>query len=344
MDDTTAMLDLLVQRYAFAEVAALVDSHAARHDDLHVANIQQLCAFGMRLLDLDAEDFGAADAARDANTANAVAERMRDGAVPAGLVLRSLRSRMPQSATESDRGALRTLAPAFGLLLEVVAVRWLRRETPALVAALHIASEYLPLLAWASTLGHAADPIRMPTSVGGDGSRWGDQDDRSCPHTWPQKSAAARSLRVADQPDSGWRAYLDKQHSIVSEAFGMCAADCPKPCTVITRHAPAQRASLATRCHLASEFTGSAVIRLRHSAPVGHGFGVPSPAEVTDAWSRTRATLGARAPALLADDTYPLPGLPALFSVLADQEIRPDTIIADTVAALRGALRQGGAV
>ena len=57
---------------------------------------------------------------------------------------------MPQSAKERTRGALLTLRPAYSLLLEVIEARWLRREMAALVAAVHIAAEYLPLLASAS--------------------------------------------------------------------------------------------------------------------------------------------------------------------------------------------------
>jgi hypothetical protein len=52
---------------------------------------------------------------------------------------------MPQSARERARGSMATLLPMYRLLLEVIAVRWPRRETAALLAAVHISSEYLPL-------------------------------------------------------------------------------------------------------------------------------------------------------------------------------------------------------
>ena len=49
--------------------------------------------------------------------------------------------------------------------------------------------------------------------------------------------------------------------------------------------------ALTERCRLAHEFAEGALVRLRHAAPVGHGFGVPSPEEVSDAWDRTRTSL-----------------------------------------------------
>jgi len=326
------------RRYAFAEIAALLEAGLIERDVLDVAAAQQLCAFGQRLLDLDAEDFGQRDAAHDANTDHHIADMVTGEAVPDGLVARSRAARMPQSPHEANRGALGTLRPAFGLMLEAIGIRWLRSDTSALVAAVHTTSEYLPFLMWESTLGHAADPDHMPESVGGAGSRWGEFNDPECPQTKQQKSAAERSLRVAAEPDPGWRAYLDRQHSVVAEALTTCATHCRTPCTVVTRHNAAEQHRLAVAGRLADEFTGSAIVRLRHSSPVGHAFGVPSAREVTEAWDHTRATLGAREPAMLVDDGFCLAGLPSLFGAVAGVPIRPTTIIADTMAALRGTL------
>src|SRR5207247_5236036 len=118
VETASEVLVALAGRYAFGEVAALVGAGA----DLRIG---QLCAFGQRLLDLDAEDF--------------------DGGagVPRPLVARARASRMPQTPDERPRGALDSLRPAYRLLLEVIAVRWARREMAALVAAVHISSEYL---------------------------------------------------------------------------------------------------------------------------------------------------------------------------------------------------------
>ena len=61
METALDALVALAQRYSFADVAALV-AHGAGGERLtirDVAQLQQLCAFGQRLIDLDAEDFGA---------------------------------------------------------------------------------------------------------------------------------------------------------------------------------------------------------------------------------------------------------------------------------------------
>jgi hypothetical protein len=339
-DRTLAMLDVLAGRYAFAEVSALVAAGFCDHcrTPLQLADLQQLCAFGQRLIDLDAEDVGEADAATDANVDHSVADRVTGDAVPADLVSRSNVARMPRSSSETGRGALSTLRPAFSLLLEAIAVRWRRRETSALVAALHIVSEYLPVLVWEPVLGHAADPARMPASVGGDGSLWGLMDSHDCPHSRPQKSAAGRALRVSSEPDIGWQSYLDRQHSIVAEALRVCGSECRYRCTVLTRHTDAEQKMLAAGCRTAGDFTGSTLIQLRHSAPVGHGFGVPSRREVLTTWMHTRDVLGRLQPAVLVEDGYPLPGLPSLVSALAGVPIAPDTLILETMTELRAAL------
>jgi len=299
------ILVALTERYAFGEVAALVPA------------VEPLCAFGQGLLDLDAEDFGA----------------VTGGPVPAGLVARAAACRMPQEPRERERGALGSLLPVYRLLLEVIAARWRRRETSALVAAIHITSEYLPLLAWESTLGHAGDPLRLPADVAGPDSAWGDFDSRECPHNGPERSAAHAAVRVAAGPGVAWRGYLDRQHSAVAHAFAVCAGECRHPCTVLTRH-PADVAELRRRCRTALAYESAPIVKLRHAAPVGHGFGVPSPAEVLAAWERSRHQLARLEPGVLAEDGYPLPGLPSLFSGVAGKLVTPDTLVADTAAAL----------
>ena len=329
METAREVLVALARRHAFGEVAALAT--AGLLPSAVAPAVAALCAFGQRVLELDAEDFGMPEPA---------------GEVPADLLKRARASRMPQTPREQPRGALRTLRPAYALLLEVIEIRWRRREMSALVAAVHIAGEYLPLLAWEPVIGHAADPARLATAVGGAGSRFGAQFapgvPRSCDHTRPQQSAAERALRVAGEPPEGWRAYLDRQHSHVAGALGVCAADCRTPCSVITGLDDDVRRDLAARCRLATEFAGGALMRLRHAAPVGHGFGVPSADEVLAAWARTQGSLrhqerGRTALARAATDPYPLPGLPALFSEIATAPIAPDTLLAEVanrVAAL----------
>lgn len=328
METAHEVLTTLAGRYAFGDLAALCAAGVADLPPETAAEVRLLCSFGQRLIDLDAEDFG-------------VPERTGDPAVdvhevPGHLLSRARASRMPQSAKERTRGALRTLRPAYALLLEVIEARWRRREMAALVAVVHIAAEYLPLLAWEPVLGHAGDPALLPAAVAGPGSRFGVPPRpgrrRECDLTRPEQSAAERALRVAGEPGPGWRAYLDRQHSTLASALGKCAASCRTPCHVVTRLPGDVLAALTQRCRLAAEFADGALVRLRHAAPVGHGFGVPSPEEVEEAWARTRTSLGNQPlgrgvvePAM----TYPLPGLPELFSAAAGRPIAPDTLLRD---------------
>lgn len=324
------VLVALAERYSFADVAALVaDGAAGELSPAQTARLQQLCAFGQRLLDLDAEDFDEVDA---------VPGRHGGDHVPADLRRQALACRMPQSPGEHERGALRSLRPAYNLLMEVIAARWRRRETSTLVATVHIASEYAPLLVWEQVLGHAGDPVLLPRAVGGEDSVWGDFAARDCPHTKAEKSAAQRALKVAHEPPSGWRAYLDRQHSNTSHALGVCAAACPRPCSVMRRRSEAEARLLDAGCRVAGVLTDSAVIKLRHAAPVGHGFGVPSRAEVLEAWERGRPSLAKHAPAVADDDGFPLPGFPAMVSALAGVPMRPSTLLAETAAEVTRAL------
>ncbi len=340
METAREVLTTLARRYAFADLAALCEAGAAGLPPHVAAEVRLLCSFGQRLIDLDAEDFGMPE-----RTGDPAVDVFR---VPEGLLAHARASRMPQSAKERSRGALRTLRPAYGLLLEVIAARWMRREMAALVAAVHIASEYLPLLAWEPVLGHAGDPALLPESVSGPGSRFGVSGGgvrpRDCSLTRPQQSAAERALRVAREPGPGWRSYLDRQHSTVASALCTCAVSCRTPCDVITRLDPDVMGALTERCRLAHEFAEGALVRLRHAAPVGHGFGVPNPEEVSDAWERTRTSLGRMplgrraAGADVAD--YPLPGLPEAFSAAAGHEIVPDSILSDVAGRLVGILER----
>lgn len=328
METAREVLTTLTRRYAFGDLAALCEAGAAGLPPHVVAEVRLLCSFGQRLIDLDAEDFGVPERTGDPDVD---AHR-----VPESLLGRARASRMPQSAKERSRGALHTLRPAYGLFLEVIRVRWLRREMAAVVAVAHIASEYLPLLAWEPVLGHAGDPLRLPAAMSGQGSRFGVTGGatrpRDCSLTRPQQSAAERALRVAREPGPGWRNYLDRQHSTLASALCTCAVACRTPCDVVTRLDADVLDGLSDRCRVAQEFAAGALVRLRHAAPVGHGFGVPNPEEVSDAWKRTRTSLS-RLPLTrhvageVAD--YPLPGLPEVFSATAGHEIAPDTLVSD---------------
>ncbi|WP_327590068.1 hypothetical protein OHA25_25795 [Nonomuraea sp. NBC_00507] len=302
MDTTRDLLIALARRYAFADLGALAPA----------AEISEVCEFGQRLLSLDAEDF-------------AVEAKV----VPAELRRRARACHMPQTPREQPRGALESLRPAYGLLLEVIAVRWHRRELSPMIAAVHIASEYLPLLAFEPQLGHAGDPARWPEGLSATGSRFGVIGDRECDHTKSEQSATNRTLRVSTEPNEGWRAYFDRQHSQVAGALAVCVAACRNPCTAMDWIAPEPYADLQLRARTALSFADTPLVRLRHAAPVGHGFGVPSPEEVLDAWDRSRTALDKNpiGGAAMKDDGFPLPGLPSLFSSIAAAEIQPATLL-----------------
>ncbi|HZM82097.1 MAG TPA: hypothetical protein VFC19_40775 [Candidatus Limnocylindrales bacterium] len=336
METALDAVRVLARRYSFAEVAALLAAgmDGASLDTRTIAQLEQLCAFGQRLMELDAEDFGAADATVSSNVEHEVAARFADATVPPALRKRALECRMPQAPRETPRGALSSLHPTFRLLLEVIDVRFRRGETMGVVAAAHIACEYAPLLVWERVLGHAGDPALMADAVGGKKSSWGHFEDRGCPHTKAEKSAAKRVLHVSQENVVGWRAYLDRQHSVMSHALATCAASCPRPCTVYTRLSPREAETVTIGSRIALSFNGSAIIRLRHSAPVGHGFGVPSRAEVLEAWERTRESMARLAPSVAADDGFVLPGFNNLVSTLAGVRLEQSTLIADTATAI----------
>ena len=307
MQTTRDLLIALARRHAFVDLGPLAPS----------AEIAEVCEFGHLLLALDAEDF-------------AVESRT----VPASLRRRARDCHMPQTPKEQPRGALESLRPAFELLLEVIATRWHRRELSPMIAAVHIAAEYLPLLAYEPHLGHAGDPARWPAELRAEGSRFGVMGDRECDHTKSEQSAVNRTLRVAGEPAEGWRGYFDRQHSQVAGALAVCVATCRNPCTAMDWIDPEPRADLRVRARTALAFADTPLVRLRHAAPVGHGFGVPSPEEVLDAWARSRTALDKNrvGSAALVDDGFPLPGLPSLFSAVAAVPLAPSTLLHDVAS------------
>ena len=345
VDTARDILALLIRRYSFREVAALLGSGILA--DLvppHNAGVaQQLCAYGQRMFDLDNEALANPAAATGANLDTTL---VNDGTteVPRHLVQRGKACRLPQWPGEQPRAALQSLVPAYQLLLEIIAARWRRRETAALLATAHIVSQYAYLLAWQPVLGHAGDPpaLAHDATITGPDSRFGAPDKTDCAHIRPERAAASRALRVWRSDPKGWRGYLDRQHSTLARAFGVCAARCATPCTVVTSRTGDERERLAAACEAVFALADSMLIRLRHSAPVGHGFGVPSRDEVGDAWQHSRAVIsrhGTVAGLVLVEDGYPLPGLPTLLSGVAGATLTADTLLADTAAEITAQLR-----
>ncbi|HEX6443830.1 MAG TPA: hypothetical protein VF053_01990, partial [Streptosporangiales bacterium] len=235
------------------------------------------------------------------------------------------------------RGALESLLPAYRLMLEVVAIRWMRGDMSRALSALHILNEYLPLLVWQPVLGHAADPARLGGYVRRPGSLWA-SDDRACEHGPVERRAARIAATVASRPVAEWLSYLDRHHSHVADALAACAGFCAADCTVRTQLPSGVREDLRLRMRVARRLGGSPLVVLRHAAPVGHGFGVPDAREVVDAWEQTRARLtdpslpdaeAGLGRTVRTDDGYVLPGLPSFLSAVSGLDVRPDTLVQD---------------
>jgi len=100
------------------------------------------------------------------------------------------------------------------------------------------------------------------------------------------------------------------------------------------------RRDLDARVRLALLYVDSPIVALRHHAPVGHFFGVPSVAEISDAWIKTWERVSApwadgSNPLLVSthpDRSAPgeaLPGMSALVSAVAGQPIGPGRLVRD---------------
>ncbi len=299
-----------------------------------LARARDLAMAARRVLDLDGEDF--AEIARGFQTA--WAGRLASSGFPAE----------PRAA---ERGALGTLVPLYELMLEVLDVRAIRREPLQVVVTAHLIGEYLPQLAWESTLGHAGDPLRLADVVGG--SRWG-TDDPACPHTSALRSTAKRALNACRGDVEGYTAYLDRFHSRQGDALAVCAVNgatvgpgerpdigdwCPNPCAFVTEPPLQDRRDLDARVRLAKLYVESPVVALRHHAPVGHFFGVPSTAEISEAWLRTWEKLSApwndgcnpllTTPPAATAAHEALPGMAALVSAVAGRPLGPGRLLRD---------------
>ncbi|GAB3296378.1 hypothetical protein EK0264_15000 [Epidermidibacterium keratini] len=317
------------------EVAVTIDLP----DDTR-AELAKLLDYAASITALDAEDWG--------DFADAPGDLGADASAAA----------VPQDPEATDRGALASLVPTYSVLLDVIDARRRQGNISALLMICHIMSEYFPLLAWESHLGHAADPPQLAAYVAKPGSLWGvDADDkrsRDCAHPLSLRGSLRNAIHVATRNQSWdseeyarlWRRYLDRDHSRVAEGLAICGRQsagrpdelraCEKKCPVGSE-APGDREALADKLALAAVFTESDLIALRHSAPVGHGFGVPSESELEHAWKRTWAELtkpwkGQRRNPLegaVGADGEALPGLGALVSAVAGREVPPAGVLAE---------------
>ena len=335
MTTTAALRPLLDAHWYDAAVAVISAAMAGGDQSRELPVLRSLAMAAERVLDLDAEDFGVIG--RDFHD-RSWAKRLVDAS-------------FPQSPRSPQRGALGSLVPLYSLMLEVLQVRAVRHEPLQLVVTAHLIGEYLPLLAWESTLGHAGDPLEIGRYVG---ERWG-TDDPECPHGSPQRATAKRSLNACTGDLAGYTAYLDKFHSRLGPTLAICALNdrtvrpgrrpdvgpsCPNPCGWALFGSPAQRKDLDARVRLALLYRDSPLVSLRHHAPVGHFFGVPSTREITRAWERTWERMTQQWPdgdnPLVAqrvrgvpEPREALPGLADVVSAVAGTPIGPGRLIQD---------------
>lgn len=341
MDVESAVVSGLLRGHWYDAVAALLGEDPMPPASL--ARARDLAVAGKRVLDLDAEDFG--DIAKD----------FRDR--PWAHKLSS--ACFPLEPRDEERGALGSLIPLYELMLEVLNLRSRRHEPLQIVVTAHLIGEYLPQLAWERVFGHAGDPLLMPESVG---ERWG-TDDPECPHGSAQRATARRALNACSGDTAGYTAYLDRFHSRLGPALAVCAMNhdtvaagerpdvgdtCPSPCAWARRGTRTQRRDLDGRVRLALLYRDSAIVSLRHHAPVGHFFGVPSVGEISDAWLRTwervaqewsdgcNPLLNAPWEVSAADEA--LPGMSALVSAVAGQPVSAGNLIRDIGADVADAL------
>ena len=312
-----------------ALLAANPEQVAASED---LTEAWRLAKLARRVLGLDAEDFGG------------LAGQFRRYEWHTELASCGF----PAAPRDSERGALGSLVPLFELMMEVSLARVRRGENQDLVVTLHLMAEYVCQLAWERVLGHGGDPLQLDDFVG---QRWGTTDTR-CPHSSVLRATARRSLNAGQGDTNGYISYLDKFHSRLGEALAQCAMNhktigagerpdvgptCPRPCGWVLGWGDLdERRELDARLRLALIFVESPVISLRHHAPVGHFFGVPSVAEISDGWVRTWERLsqdwndgsnplhGRRAD---ADDASALPGLELLMSTIAGREMHTGDLL-----------------
>jgi hypothetical protein len=320
----------LLRGHWYDALAAVLADHGS--DDPRLQHAGELAVAAKRILDLDAEDFGVIGA----EFSSPWARRLEEASFPA-------------APRESQRGALGSLVGLYELMLEVLELRAQRHEPLQVVVTSHLIGEYLPLLASEPRLGHAGDPLRMRASVG---ERWGTASPE-CSHSSTARATARRALNACDGDVVGYTAYLDKFHSRLGNALAVCAMNhetvaagerpdvgetCPQPCSWALKGSIEERRDVDARVRLALLYQDSAIVSLRHHAPVGHFFGVPSTVEIAEAWVATWERLAAPWPdgsnPLTAPDAVDLgepaealPGMSRLVSAVAGRPIRPGHLI-----------------
>ncbi|WP_394276691.1 hypothetical protein [Luteococcus sp.] len=344
MISSEALVSLCEQHWYDAALSMLNQRIAAGDGDPAIAEARLLASVAQRVMSLDAEDF------------DHIVVDVRDRPWAARLSACGF----PHGPRDPQRGALASLVPLYELMLEVLNLRAERAEPQLLVVTAHLIAEYLCQLAWEPALGHSGDPLLMGRTVG---ERWG-TDDPTCPHNSAMRATARRAVNAASGDAVGFTSYLDKFHSRLGDTLAVCAMNhltinvgerpdigptCASPCGWAVRGTREERRQLDARVRLALVYLDSPLVALRHHAPVGHFFGVPSVAEISEGWLRTWEKLSQQWPdgsnplvgALPTDPGEALPGLSALVSTVAGRTVGQGSLLReigdDIIAALRRA-------
>ena len=287
--------------------------------------IRNLAKLGEAVLNIDAHDF------ESWLTDNDIPQHIKDQ-----LQFRA----WPMHVTDTPVGPLSSLVPTFELLLEVFEVRVLKGDVTMGLSILHLMTEYLPLLGWEHELGHAGNPKQLDEHLNQPGAMW--QTD-ACPLNRQQRKAFT-DVSKASESARAWNTYLRDTHSRVAAALSICGG-VPNPASEISGQRTC-RTSCAVRKEnsqlswamvLVRRLRDSAVLTLRHDAPVGHFFSVPQEPQILASWETTWQGLLAdrdEAPAVanpLRDlpRTGALPGLPELLGVVAgkSQALQPSNVV-----------------
>lgn len=338
--DNAGLVALAEQHWFDACEAMLRQRIDAGDQDRALALAHRLASIGHRVISLDAEDF----------------YELSQQVKSARWAPRLAKCSFPVEPRARERGALGSLVPLYELMLEVVQLRSQRHEPQALVVTAHLIGEYLCQLAWEPRLGHAGDPLKLPRNVG---QRWG-TDDPECPHSSAMRATAKRAVNAGQGDVKGFTSYLDRFHSRLGDTLAVCGMNhatiaagerpdvgptCPNPCRWAVAGSLEDRRDLDARLRLSLMYLESPLVALRHHAPVGHFFGVPSITEISDGWMRTWEKLTQQwsdgsnpLVAALEQGNHPrptgeaLPGLSLLVSVVAGRPIQPGTLLRDIAA------------
>lgn len=316
-------IDGLLATYQFGLIRRLLDQSSVS------AKATALATLGQSLITLDMHDESLVELA---------------SGLDAQLAQRVIQVAWPSSREAQPRGPMQDLVPTYQLLSEVLAIHSLRGETSSVLAVLHLMAEYLPLLAWGTATGDAGDPMAIELRLRAEGALW---HTDNCPLNRLERGGFTSVLG-----DEDWENYVRERHSRIASALSVCGGVphpvvgrssgrvCRTPCAVMSGVA-----DIAWRMTLARRFRASDLLQLRHDAPVGHFFAVPSASQVEAAWENTWHAL-----LMDSDETpvgrNPLTGLQpqnsgqrlaGLLGYIAGQNgpLAPGTLVADVATALR---------